>query len=183
MGKLGMTDYEEQYLIDSNVELVNLYGIDAKFYQYLNDNIDFYNDSFPDYLPPSDINILFETNPKPILKKMDWYTEDQELPYIAYITIKDSNNELVQVNKGCMVELSSTQYNKITKVSVRKFLISEVSGSHINPLYYTCKLVPYRKPVTQKEVIDPETPVKDSNLGYNYIQRDRKTLSKRKPKV
>ena len=167
MGLLYMDDVEHELHIEYLAEAAKLLGQEALLYQVDTKECDLHHDKDVTYKDPVKFNFLLEHNPTPILKKLNWFSEDDELPYIGYLTNLDDNYQKVVIDKECLLEIRTTQ---VDEVSTNKFVITSVRGSKLNPLFWICKLVPYREKTEMRPVKDPEAP-QDTSLGYSYIQR------------
>ena len=167
MGLLDMSRSELKLHMKFITEAAKLRGQPCKLYQIAEATRDLHNDKDIKYMDPVEINILFEDNPKTILKKLNWFNEDEDLPYVAYLTNMDKNYADVLVTKDCKLEVSSIQ---VEQSESTQFLISSVKGSNINPAFWICKLVPYRPKSSMNEVKDPEAP-NNTDMGYSFIQR------------
>lgn len=141
MGLLNMKDYERSNYSNYILEAARLLGQAANIYQVSSNSIDLNQDSDPQYLDPVSIHFLLENNPRPILKKLNWYTEDDELPYVGYLVPKNSSNQLIEIAKDSIVEILPDDNNP---ESPKKFTITDIRSSNIDRLYFICKLVPYR---------------------------------------
>lgn len=167
MAILGMSQKEYDYYVDQMREAMHLIGQEAYLYQVDMEVKDLYRDPDIIYKDAVKIGLIFEDNPKPILKQMNWLTEDEELPYVAHIVALSSNKEPVEVTENMKVLIPSV-YGLNT---VRVFLVSRVTGNHIDPVTWICKLVPYREKID----IDPSTPEYDekreegSDTSYGYL--------------
>ena len=167
MGLLYMAGVEHEQHIKYIAEASKLLGQEALLYQVEKKTSDLHNDKDVVYKDPIKINFLLEQNPTPILKKLNWFTEDDDLPYLAYLTKLDDTYQEVSIDKECLIEVVTTQVNE---ANPRKFIITSVRGSKLNPLYWICKLVPYREKIDKDPVVDPEAPT-NTDMGYGYIQR------------
>jgi hypothetical protein len=143
-------------------------------YQIYDIEKDFYNDTESlDLLSHRDIGLLFEDNPRPVLKKFNWLTEEEEIPYLAYICSKDSNQEPLVVQERMLIRIRT----HLGIESDRIFQVTSVRGNTIDPLCWICKLVPYRnkvdfKPET-KEVDSTRVEKNDVNFAYLKINENR----------
>lgn len=171
MGKLTMTELEYQYYVDNLREAFDLIGQKAYLFQVDKEFKDLYQDKVQEYHDAKEIAIIFEDNPRPILKKYNWLTETEDMPYIAYVVPKASDNEPLRLRDGMKIGIVSEFGLK----TIRMFKVSKVNASSIDPLCYICKLVPYR----YKEDIDREKPgyqaVRDENKNdtdFSYIKTD-----------
>lgn len=63
-----------------------LLGTSVKFYPCVSYTRDIANDPHPTWGHPEDINIVFDDNPKAKLRKLNWLAEDENLPYLVYIS-------------------------------------------------------------------------------------------------
>lgn len=167
MGLLDMSRSELKLQTKFITEAAKLRGQKCLLYQIDSIESDLHNDKDIIYKNPVLINILFDENPKTILKKMNWFSEDDELPYVAYLTNMDKNYSDIVVSKHCLVETKSIQVEQSERT---RFLISEVRGNSIDPVYWICKLVPYRPKSVRTEVQDHEAP-NNTEMGYSFIQR------------
>lgn len=167
MGSLDMNLTEYDLYVEMLTEAVKLRGLDAFLYQTASVGKDLYRDPSIEYIDPVSVCVMFEDNPKPILKKYGWFTEDEDLPYIVYMVSKDTNFNPVVVQEHCKLSLIST----LGMQDIKDFTITNVRGSFINPLYWTCKLVPIRSkadrmpetPATKEPYLKPPT---DTNISY-----------------
>lgn len=160
----------ERYLSTKFIaESAKLLGQEALLYQIESKVRDNNNDPSILYANPVKINILFDENPKPILKRYGWYVEDEELPYLAYITRLADDYSEVEITDDCIIEVNEHQLESDTSVP-HKFIVTNTRGNMVNPLYWVCKLAPYRDEVYKSTVKDYESP-QDTGLGYKYIKR------------
>lgn len=168
MGLLDMSRSEAELHMRFITEAAKLRGQPCLLYQIDNSVSDLHNDKDIVYKDSVLVNILFDEHPKTILKKLNWFTEDDELPYVAYLTNMDKNYSDVRVTKDCLIEIKSTQVEQSERT---RFIISEVRGNSINPVYWICKLVPYRPKSIMTEVNDPDAP-NNTSMGYSYVKRE-----------
>ena len=168
MGLLDMSRSEAELHMRFITEAAKLRGQPCLLYQIDNSVSDLHNDKDIVYKDSVLVNILFDEHPKTILKKLNWFTEDDELPYVAYLTNMDKNYSDVRVTKDCLIEIKSIQVEQSERT---RFIISEVRGNSINPVYWICKLVPYRPKSIMTEVIDPDAP-SNTSMGYSYVKRE-----------
>lgn len=169
MARLGMSTEEYAFYIGQIREAFDLIGQEAWLYQVKTEEKDLYRDPTIEHKEVKKIGLVFEENPKPILKKMNWLTEDEELPYVAYIVALASDDTPIKITEYMKVRIQS----KLGLESDRLFVVSKVTGNSIDPLVWICKLVPYRYKVD----INSETERYDSRLGeekketgYNYLR-------------
>lgn len=167
MGLLYMANVEHEQHVKYLAEAAKLLGQEALLYQVDKKDCDLYHDKDVVYKKPIKINFLLEHNPTPILKKLNWFSEDDELPYIGYLTKLDNDYKEVSIDKECLIETSTAQIYEKTS---NKFIITSVRGSKLHPLFWICKLVPYREKTDKQPVKDPEAP-QNTDFGYGYIQR------------
>lgn len=169
MAQLGMTPEEYDYWVSNLSEACKLIGQDAKLFPVESEVKDIYFDPTVEYKEAVDIGLIFDGNPKPILKKFNWLTEDEDVPYVCYLVAKDRNLKPIEVRENMKIVIPSV-YGVVTE---RTFLVSHVRGTSIDPLAWICKLVPYRPKVDMK----PETPEVDStireknDINYGYLRR------------
>lgn len=149
MAILGMSQVEYDYYVDQMREAMALIGQKAYLYQVDTEIKDLYRDPDITYKDAVEIGLVFEDNPKPTLKKMNWLTEDEELPYVAHIVAVGANKEPIEIAENMKIVIPSVYGLKTNRV----FVVSRVNGNHIDPVMWICKLVPYREKVD----IAPET--------------------------
>ena len=168
MGRLTMTKDEYNYMVDNIREAFELIGQKAVLFQVDSEIKDIYRDADVTYKDGTDISMIFEDNPKPILKKFNWMTEDEELPIVAHVVALDNKGNPVQVRERMKIMIKS----ELGLETQRVFLVSKVTGSSIDPLTYICKLVPYRFKVdvdTEKPGYQPSVEPK-SDTGFIYLK-------------
>lgn len=169
MAVLGMSDKEFEFYQRSISEAVRLIGQDALLFPVGFVTEDLYSDKDIDYEGVRKIGLIFDSNPKPILKKFQWLTEEEELPYLAYIVPLDHDNEEFIAQENMLIQIASERVLK----SERTFLVTNVRGVTLDPLMWMCKLVPHRPKVD----MDPETPYIESTVapktdtGYSYLRK------------
>lgn len=183
MGLLYMNQSEHELWEELVAESAKMLGQECLLYQIDTSNPDLNRDTHVTYKEPVRVNILFEENPKPVIKKMGWQTENDDLPYVAYITNLDDDYSRIVIEKDVKISVP----NNLGEVDL---LVSNVVGSKINPLFWTCKLVPYRYNLDNDEVDknpddydnasitdsgedDPATEVdeSDENPNYSYFRK------------
>ena len=169
MGMLGMTPGEYDYWVSNLSEAFKLIGQDAKLYQVDTESKDSYFDPTLTHKEAIEIGVIFDNNPKPILKGFNWMTEDEEVPYLCYVVSKDSNLQPVEIREHMVIVIPSV-YGLVT---TREFLVTHVRGTSIDPLAWICKLVPYRKKIDMKpETAEVDPVLKDTqDVGYGYLKR------------
>ena len=167
MGLLDMSRSEAMLHVKFITEAAKLRGQACLLYQVDKSTSDLHNDKDIIYKDPVLVNVLFDDSPKTILKKMNWFNEDEDLPYVVYLTHMDKNYSDIRVTKDCLIEMKSIQ---VEQAECTRFIISDVKGNSINPVYWTCKLVPYRPKSEMKEVQDYEAP-NNTDMGYSFIRR------------
>lgn len=167
MNILGMSVEEHNMWITYLAESASLLGNECSIYLIKNREDDINNDPYIEYYDPVKINILFDKNPKSILKKLGWYTEDDKLPYIAYLTCLSDNYKINYPQKYSLIEVPNTMINSKNS---NKFVISDIKGSKINPLFWICKLVPYRYNLENEYVnISPDLEDNKTFTKYKYL--------------
>lgn len=178
--------YEYLYRSANLSEAHWLYGTLVDFYPCLSYARDVSNDPHPVWSHPEKINIYFEENPKAKLRKLNWLADDENLPFLAYISNiiypkfrqfkKQYNNDYKSIKAqfekafnedGTPSETNSfyipvRRYSKVVvpyKMEVsgeQKLIVTEITGDSTNPFIWTCKLVPYHEQVDMRPVIQVE---------------------------
>lgn len=150
MGALDPTQEEYNLIVSMITEAVRLRGTSAKLYQVETETFDQYR--APDYirLEAVDVGLLFEENPKPILKKNGWYVDGEDMPYVAYMTTRTVTGAPVVLREGMLIEVPSV-YGMVDK---QTFQVTGVKGVTIDPVAWICKMVPHRKKLDQQLLVD-----------------------------
>lgn len=175
MAQLGMTQREYDYWVDNMTEAVKLIGQDARLFQVDVENKDLYKDLYLKHRKSVDIGVIFEDDPKPVIKRMNWLLETEELPYVVYIVAKDRGMKPLEIRENMLIEVDSVYGLKTTRV----FRVSNVKGTSIDPIMWICKLVPHRPKVD----LAPEEPGNQTSLkrkddtNFAYLNRDVKDRS------
>lgn len=170
MGLLMYNNREQDYMTSNITEAFKLIGQDALLYQVESSKYDIYDDREVTHIPSVPIGLIFENNPTPILKKNNWLVEDEENPYIAYLSIKDSTQNKVKLSEDMLIEVKST----MDVSSTRLLRVSNLKASFINPWVFIAKLVPYRPKYDRK----PETPQTEITIAepkdndFSYLNRN-----------
>lgn len=171
MGLLYQNKSEHDFYARAIAEAAQLLGEPALIYIPDVKKYDINNDKQIVYQKPILINIIFEENPKPILKKNNWLTEDPDLPYVVYIPKKADDYSDVNAEKDSLIKITNIQVDNMYESD---FIITNIVGSKLRPLFWECKLAPYRPNVKGKS---HNSDVPDSTKhGYSYITRKRGTL-------
>lgn len=170
MGRLTMTKDEYNYMVDNIREAFDLIGQKAVLFQVEKEIKDIYSDADITYKDGKEISLIFEDNPKPILKKFNWMTEDEELPIVANIVALANDGTPIEVRENMKVLLKS----ELGLETQRLFLVSRVRGNTIDPLTFICKLVPYRFKVdVDKQTEGYQPTIKEhSSTGFSYLNID-----------
>lgn len=174
MARLGMSPEEYDYWVSNLSEAFDLIGQDAELYQVAEIDKDMYNDvELLKHFTPRKIGLIFEDNPRPILKKYNWLMEDEEIPYVAYLCSKDSSQKSLEVREYMIVRVKSNYGLE----SDRLYQVTSCRGSSIDPLYWICKLVPYRNKVDMvpdtKKIDSTRVRKNDTNFAYLNLDEDR----------
>lgn len=167
MAILGMSKSEYDYYVDQLREAMALIGQEALLYQVDTEEKDLYRDPELTYKKPVTVGLIFEENPRPILKQLNWLTEDEELPYVVHIVALATNKEPVIVRENMKIRIRS----KMGLESDRFFNVSKVNANHIDPVTWICKLTPYRErvdfvPETEEHEDVREEGKEDTSYGY-----------------
>lgn len=165
---MNNNENEHELFVNFYSEAFNLFGNDCYFIPIEGKIRDINHDPHILYGEKIPMRIVFESNPKTILKRLGWYNEDDELPYVAYIAFKDGGYTDIEIHDDCLIEVLSSTSNK--KSNNRTFIITNIRGNKIDPLYWTIKLAPYRPDEVISPSIDKDT---DDNVhsGYHYVKR------------
>lgn len=149
MGRLTMSKEEYQYYVDNIREAFDLIGQKALLFEIDQEVTDLYRDKTQLYREGKEISLIFEDNPKPILKKFNWLTEDEENPIVVHIVAKATDGTPLEIRENMKIVL----FSELGLDTRRAFKVSKVTGSSLDPLTWICKLVPYR----YKQDIDVES--------------------------
>lgn len=128
------------------------------------DNTDRTNQNDPNYsyFEDEDIDIILEERPDiKTLKSLNWFNEEDELlPILAYFSIKDVDDEYMEILKGTKVNLP---YKVVNSEMGEKYIIEDIKFS--NHYVWVGKLVPDRdRPDYQSDVDDNST--QDSDFEF-----------------
>lgn len=171
MGLLSMSQLEHNQWIEYMAESARLMGQECKLYTVKKRVDDINSDPYVEYNSPIPYNILFESQPKPVLKRLGWYNQDDDIPYIAYITALSDNYKSIKLTKYSVIEVPYVQIESSTS----KFVITELKGNKINPLFWTVKLVPYTYNLESPKVnTNPEVEDDKSDTTNSYLKYERK---------
>lgn len=171
IGRLDINSKEHDYQVSSAAEFVDLWGVETLFYQVDVLVRDRYRDPEVRYMDPVPVDVLFDEDPRPILKSHGWLTETgSELPFVIYVPMKDRAGRPLKVTDDCKVILQ--QKHRMTEI--REFTITRVTGNHLMPMMWICKALPYR----EAHDFDPNTAEVDKvkgiedEKGTNYLKVD-----------
>lgn len=169
MGSLTMTPDEYAYYVDNLREAFDLIGQKAYLFEVDEEVKDIYRDPTTTYKERRRISLVFEENPKPILKKFGWLSEDEELPYVANVVAVDSNGDPVEIRENMKILVVS----ELGLQNNRMFLVSKVTGNNIDPLTWICKLVPYRTKISlsaEEMKEEYQEPVNDTRFSRLKVE-------------
>ncbi len=117
---------ELEYLREQFVEATTLHGRLADFYQI--DHINWKNtDSEVLYKDPVKVSYTLEINPDiKLLSRYGWFNKDQTgLPTLAYITFHDINNDPIDIEERCIIDITSFVDIK-GKTKSNRFIVNAV---------------------------------------------------------
>lgn len=184
------SDHEYLYHCANLSESNWLLGTEVKFYTCIKYTRDVASDPHPEWSQGATINMLFDDNPKATLRKLNWMAEDENLPYLVYISnivwpsFKKFKNKYDNNWKSIKSHFDSafnkdktpsvfndfwidvTRYSKVVVPysmqveGTQKFIVTDLQGDSINPFIWLCKLAPYREQVD----INPATQQIDRKL-------------------
>lgn len=186
--------YEYLYRCANLAEANWLMGSEVGFQSCNNYVRDIASDVHPTWDPKVNINIIFDDNPKSTLRKIGWLAEDEQLPYLVYISniiypkfdsfkrsrpkdISTKDHFATVYNPDGSPSSSNTFHLNVTrfsKVTVpytlvvdgdQDFIITDLQGDSINPFIWMCKLAPYRDQVD----LNKETPKVENKLEDNAV--------------
>lgn len=152
---LQMSEKETLYQRRQMFDNMKIHGIKAQIESIGNtyeETYDFYNDisdpseSFDDKI---DTWLTYEEVPSiKTLRSLGWYIETEDFPVIAYIPVLylKSNGEVASFSPAVDDKVLLVANPIDENSSKREFLIKDFKGNGFpNTIYYTVKLVPYRK--------------------------------------
>lgn len=160
---------ELDYLREQFVEATTLHGRLADFYQI--DHIKWKNtDNDIIYKDPVKVSYTLDANPSTkLISRYGWFTNNQEaLPVIAYITFTDINNNPIQIEEYCIIDIVSF-IDVAGHTTVNKFLVNAVA-TDLELNQAVLNLVPYKKQLKQ-EVRQLQTKA-DPELEHKYTKRE-----------
>lgn len=170
---LALTDTEYDYYVQTLREEYELIGQDGYLYQVDVDTVDLYQDPQTLYKKPTKICMVFDDNPRPIIKKNNWFTEDGSLPFVAHVVNLDSEGNKINIIEHMIIRIPSVHGLKTD----RFFYVTHVLANHIDPWEWVISLVPYRDkvdmvPETDK-TYDRLRDVESVDSGYGYLKMKR----------
>lgn len=136
-------------------ETLRYHGAPCKIYSIADthdDAYDFYHDIKDDKISFDDVintYVTYEELPAiKTLKSLGWYVDDEEFPAVAYIPVlyqdKYGKYANFKPNIDDKIEITVNPYDE--NPSTRHFLLKDFKGFGFpSVIYYTCKLVPYRR--------------------------------------
>lgn len=154
---LQMSSKETMYHRKQMYENMRVHGIKAQIDSIgdiHSDTYDFYGDikdenSFDDSI---ETWLTYEETPSiKTLRSLGWYIETEDFPVIAYIpAMYFTRDNRISSFRPAVDDKVTLVANPIDdNSSIREFLIKDFKGNGFpNTIYYTCKLVPYRKDLT-----------------------------------
>jgi hypothetical protein len=190
------TPEHEHLYASANMSEANwLMGVACKFTPCTDYFRDINSDPHPTYDETTyDINIHFDDNPKALLRSLNWLSEGEELPYVAYIS-NIIYPKFREFKKSCkeqglnVKEAFDKSFNddgtpsdtnnfymivsrysllelpyKMDVVGTQKFWVTDIQGDSVNPFIWICKLAPYREQVD----VDPTTEKVDSKRSDDF---------------
>lgn len=142
MGKLSMSQEEYEYYVSTLSEGFSLMGQDTLLYQVKTCDKDLYSSDIKStYEEPVKISILFEENPKPVLKLMNWLEDIKDSSYIIYVPTKTEDGNMLKITEKSIFKITS-QYGLYASKS---FIANKVQGNTIDPTLWICQVSPYIK--------------------------------------
>jgi len=168
VGKLDPTDKEISLLSKMFLEAARHKGTEVTIQLVDKENSDrtFQNDPNYAYFQEHDIDLILDERPDvKVLKSLNWYNEEDELlPILGYISLKDINDEHVEVLKGTKVKLP---FKLVGNEMERDYQIEEVKFSS----YYVwvCKLVPDREEPDYEEDVSTNA---DQDTDFTFLKKD-----------
>jgi len=142
MGILAYSDIEWEYLVRTVSEFFTLMGYDALLYQVecVERSLHYDIDSAT-FWEPVKIGIAFETNPKPLLRKWFWNTEESAKDtQVVHMGFMDTLEHYI----ACAPGMEFTVQVKHGIPDVKRFRVNEVHGDALNPLMWVCTVSPVR---------------------------------------
>lgn len=168
MAELMMNDIEFDQYQRYYAEALKLIGQDAYLYPEDSVDEDLNFDKSVAYSNRRHIGIIFESNPRPILKRYNWLIEDEELPFLGYITPLDNFEEGFEVADQMKIQINS----KRAIMSERYFIVQKVRGSSIDPLMFICTMTPFRPKVSMRKDLEGYHSTVDGKFneaGFTYL--------------
>jgi hypothetical protein len=147
---------ELQFLRDRFGEMLRVRGFKARVYIPLSYNRDVANDPNPVWDDPIEMLVVYDQYPtRQVLKSLGWHVErGSDLPILVYFPYYIQKPAIVN---GIVVGYDTVSFRpeKYTKVEVvvnttgdedfRTFMVTELSASAPETIYWVAKLAPYRQ--------------------------------------
>lgn len=169
MAILGLTQGEYNYFVEDLRESMALIGQDALLYPVASKVEDLYGDPNVKFEEPRKISLIFDDNPRPVLKKYNWFTEDKDLPFVAHVVALDNSEKPVEIQEHMVIRIPSIH----GLVTDRWFTVTHVIGNAIDPWEWICTLVPYREKVDMEqetEKYDQVRSVPERQTSFGYLK-------------
>lgn len=159
---------ELSYLREQFVEATTLHGRLADFYQI--DHEKWHNtDADVIYKEPVKVSYTLDANPSvKTIGKYGWFVHEQEpLPVLAYITFTDINNDPIDIEERCIIDIISfVNIDGTTKVN--KFIVNAVS-TDLEMNQAVLNLVPYKE--TLKAQVRQLQTQADTETEHKFLRR------------
>jgi len=161
---LTLSDSERLLYKDWLMEAFFLRGIEAYIHQAVEEEADVSADWEYRYYPPVRSRVVFEENPRAVLKQLNWLAEDEEMnPLLTYVLTEDFNRDKLKIARGCIIEIPYS----MDEGGTQKFIVTEMRGDSIRPLIWICKLAPYR----EQTDVNPDTAgVEERRTGDTFSE-------------
>lgn len=127
LGKLMPSVKELEYARKRFVEAASLQGRIADFYQIDHSK---WNITDPDIIYKDPVQVAYTLEPDPdisTVSKYGWFVEDKNnLPFIAYLTYKDLENNDIQIEEQCLIDIVA-QKDTMGRSEAKRFLVNSVT--------------------------------------------------------
>ena len=150
MGRLTQDLTERELWRNYYVEAMDLIGQDCQI-KFVTKEKDMYNDYDIEVTMTVEAGLLYEENPKPLIESFGWHLEDDELPFVAYLAIKDREYQEMEIQKGIYIVVEG-----------KEFEVTRVRADYVSNLVWIVTMVPRRF---------REKDVPKANTGYSYLKR------------
>ena len=167
-GSLLPSEKELKYFRKQFVQSAKQQGRLGKFYQVDEFNV---RGTDPDYTYLKAVDVAYHINENPsrkLLTKYGWFVENEQPPIVLTLTYYDINNQKINIDEGCKIELSGKRSIEENDIVTKQFLLTRVY-TDLEMNQAVCTITPVRE--KQQENVKVLADEKDPVLENVYLKR------------